>query len=80
MRMTTATHNDIARLFPGIQDHAVVEILATKATVAQLEAASLLLGDQDEGLIEEKRREGGQLARVLEILTSAQLQSREERD
>ena len=78
--MTTATHDDIARLFPGIQDHAVIEILATKATLAQLEAASLLLGDQDEGLIEEKRKEGSQLSRVLEILASAQLEPREDRD
>lgn len=77
--MTQAKHDDIARLFPGIEDHAVVEILAMKATVAQLEAASLLLGDQDEGLIEEKRKEGSQLSRVLDILASAQLQSREDR-
>ena len=76
--MISATHDDVERLFPGIQDHAVVEILAIKPTVAQLEAASLLLSDQDDGLIAEKRKEGGQLSRLLAILSSAQLSSQEE--
>jgi len=50
--MTTATHSEIVQLFPGIQDHSVLEILATKATVEELEAAMLLLNDEDEGMIE----------------------------
>ena len=66
--MTVATHDDIVRLFPGIQDHTVVEILALKTTVDELEAASLLLVNQDEGLIEVKQKAGDRLARVLGIL------------
>ena len=71
--MITATHNDIVRLFPGIQDHAVVEILATEASISELEAASSLLGNQDNGLIEAKRQAGGQLPRVLDILARAEI-------
>jgi len=78
--MITATHDDIVRLFPGIQDHTVVEVLATEATVSELEAASLLLGNQDNGLFEAKREAGGQLSRVLEILTKAELMPADESD
>lgn len=76
--MTIATHDDIVRLFPGIQDHTVVEILAAKPTVDQLEAASMLLSDQDEGLIEAKREAGDQLSRVLDILANAEIVPRED--
>jgi hypothetical protein len=71
--MITASRADIVRLFPGIQDHAVVDVLATKATVSELEAASLLLGNQNNGLIEAKREAGGQLSRVLDILARAEI-------
>lgn len=78
--MTLATHDDVIRLLPGLQDHTVVEILATKPTVDQLEAASLLLADQDEGLIEAKRRAGAQLSRLLAILAGEQIIPDEDRD
>jgi hypothetical protein len=78
--MITATHDDILRLFPGIQDHTVVEILATKATLGDLEAASLLLANQDNGLIDAKRGASGQLSRVLDILANAEITSVEDRD
>lgn len=71
--MSIATHDDVVRLFPGIQDHTVVEVMATKATVSDLEAASLLLGNQDDGLIEAKREAGAQLSRVLDILANAEI-------
>lgn len=78
--MIIATHDDIVRLFPGIQDHTVVEILATKATTRELEAASLLLANQDEGLIDTNRETGGQPSRVLDILANAEIMPRENRD
>ncbi|MDH3637856.1 MAG: hypothetical protein OES09_05265 [Gammaproteobacteria bacterium] len=78
--MSIGTRDDIVRLFPGIQDHTIVEILATKCTVDQLEAASLLLADQDEGLIDAKREAADQLARVLDILAQAEIMPREDRD
>ena len=78
--MTTATNEDIVRVFPGMQDHTVLEILATKATVDELEAALLLLTNDDEGLIEIKQRESGQLNRLLEILNQSEIRSRTDRD
>ena len=78
--MITVTHDEIARLFPGIQDHTVLEILDTRATVGELEAASLLLQDADEGLVEIKRQEGDQINRLLDILASSEIRPQEESD
>jgi hypothetical protein len=78
--MDTATHDEIVRLFPGIQDHTVVEVLATGATLSVLEAASLLLGNQDNGLIEAKQEAGSQLSRVLDILARAEVMPADESD
>ncbi len=78
--MTTATHSEIVQLFPGIQDHSVLEILATKATVEELEAAMLLLNDEDEGMIELKKREGDQLNRLLDVLSNTEIMRQEDRD
>jgi hypothetical protein len=71
--MAGATHDDIARLFPGIQDHTVLEILATEATVDDLEAASLLLQDNDEGLIDIKEQKGSLLNQLLQILAKSEI-------
>ena len=78
--MTTVTHDDIVRLFPGIQDHTALEILDTKATVGELEAASLLLQNADEGLIDIKQQEGDQINRLLDILGSSEIRPGEEGD
>jgi hypothetical protein len=48
--MSSVNASDVTRLFPGIEDHTVVEVLASKPTLADLEAASQLLADQDEGM------------------------------
>jgi len=69
--MSTATHDDILRVFPGIQDHAVLEILAMKATLPELEAAMMLLTSDDEQLIAIGQREGGQIHRLLNILNQS---------
>lgn len=69
--MDTATHQDIVRLFPGIQDHTVVEILDAKPTLGDIEAASSLLQDADEGLIGVKQRHGDRINRVLDILAAS---------
>lgn len=66
--MNAATHQDIVRLFPGIQDHTVVEILDANATLGDIEAALALLQDADEGLIGVKQRHGDRINRVLNIL------------
>lgn len=78
--MTTVTHDEIVRLFPGIQDHTALEILDMKATVGELEAASLLLQNADEGLVDIKQREGDQINRLLNILGSSEIRPREEGD
>jgi hypothetical protein len=78
--MDTATHQDIVRLFPGIQDHTVVEILDTKATLGDIEAAVALLQDADEGLIGVKQRHGDRINRVLDILAASDLRPAEVND
>ena len=78
--MATATHDDIARLFPGIQDHTAVEILATEATVDDLEAALLLLQGNDEGLIDIKQQKGRLLNRLLEIVANSEISLRDDFD
>jgi hypothetical protein len=69
--MNAAKHQDITRLFPGIQDHTVVEILDTRATLGEIEAALALLLDADEGLIGVKQRHGDRINRVLDILAAS---------
>lgn len=78
--MANATHDDIVRLFPGMQDHTVLEILAMHATVNELDAASLLLQDADEGLIGVKQRHGDRLSRLLAILAKSEIRTRDDRD
>jgi hypothetical protein len=73
--MDTATRQDIVRLFPGIQDHTVIEILDTRATLGDIEAAVALLQDADEGLIGAKQRHGDRINRVLDILAASDLRS-----
>lgn len=78
--MNTATHNDIVRLFPGIQDHTVVDVLAAEATVGELEATLRMLEDNDENLIEVKQEKGDRLNRLLGILANAQITPQDEID
>lgn len=69
--MNAATHKDVVRLFPGIQDHTVVEILDAHPTLGDVEAALALLQDADEGLIGAQRRHGDRINRVLDILAAS---------
>ena len=78
--MVTATHDDIARLFPGMQDHAITDVLAMGATVNELEAAMLLLQGNDEELIEIKNQKGSRLNILLDILSNSEIQLRDELD
>jgi len=78
--MTIATHKDILSVFPGIQDHAAVEILDMKATVDELEAALAVITSDDKGLVEVKQREGGQIHRLLNILNQAGVAPVQDRD
>ena len=78
--MTVATHADICRLFPGLQDHAVVDLLATRPSIAELEAVSQMLQDDDESLIEIKQQKSDRLNRLMAILSLAQLQAADNHD
>jgi hypothetical protein len=69
--MDAATRQDITRVFPGVQDHTVVEILDVHATLGDIEAAAALLQDADEGLIGVKQRHGDRINRVLDILAAS---------
>jgi arsenate reductase-like glutaredoxin family protein len=78
--MTVATHADVCRLFPGIQDHAVVDLLATQPSIAELEAVSQMLQDDDESLIEVKQQKGDRLNRLFAILSRSQLRAADNHD
>ena len=78
--MRLATHKDIVEVFPGIQDHAVVEIMDMKATIEDLEAALAVTASDDKDLIEIKQREGGQIHRLLRILDQAGIAAVQDRD
>jgi len=78
--MTIATHDDVIRVFPGIQDHAILEILAMKATVNELEAALVLLTSDDKELVDIQRREGDQIHRLMNILNRSQIGPQDDRD
>lgn len=76
--MTSATHSDIVRLFPGIQDHTALEIIAMEATVVELEAVLQLLQDSDAGLIETMHEKGGRLNLLRGILENSELRLRDD--
>jgi len=71
VRMTTASRNDILRIFPDLPDHAVSKIEDMQATVAELDAALLMLSADEEELIERKQREGNRLNHLMAILNQA---------
>ena len=73
--MNTATQKDILRLFPGLPDHAVAKIEDMKASVAELDAAMLLMSSDDADLIEQKQREGDRFNHLLAILNAAGVES-----
>ena len=75
-----ATSHDVLRLFPGAGDHAVSEILSSGASLSDLEAALILLQDDDGGLVEIKRRHGDRLNRLVQILEEAGIQVPNDRD
>jgi hypothetical protein len=69
--MNPATQKDVVRLFPGIQDHTVVEILDAHPTLGDVEAVLALMQDADEGLLGVKQRHGDRINRVLDILAAS---------
>ena len=76
--MERVTRQDIVRLFPGIQDHTVLEILATKVPIEDVEAAALLLASADEGSVTIRQREGDRINRLLDILRASEIRPLEE--
>ena len=78
--MAAVTHSEIERMFPGIQNHTVLEILALKLSIAELEAACLLLQDADEGLVDIKQRSGDRINRLLDILTKSEVRPLDDPD
>lgn len=71
--MATLTREDVLRLCPGIQAHDVLEVMNTRASVAELEAALLLLQDADEGLAEVQREHGDRINRLLAVLRRSEI-------
>lgn len=73
--MTIATHDEVCRLFPGLDDHAVVDLLAARPSTAELEAVMQMLQDNDEALIDVRQQKGDRLNRLFAILARSQLQA-----
>ncbi|MDJ0940373.1 MAG: hypothetical protein QNJ00_11480 [Woeseiaceae bacterium] len=67
--MTTATRKDILDVFPGLQDHALVEILEMNVTIEDLEATLAVMTSDDEDLIDVKQRESARIHGLLRILS-----------
>ena len=78
--MTAAKRNEVLRLLPDIQDHAVIEILAMGATTGEIEAALAELTSGDESLIEIERREGDRIHRLIGILRQSQIEAEDDRE
>ena len=78
--METVKRDDVVRLFPGIQDHTILAILATRPPLEDLEAAALLLQSADEGSIGIRQREGDRINRLLAILGNSELRPLDETD
>jgi len=78
--MTVAIHNDVVRLIPEIQDHAIVEILAMSATVSEIEAALAELSSEDEPLVAVEQRVGDRIHRLLNILSASQIDTDQDRE
>ena len=78
--MTIATRAEVCRLFPGLQDHTVVNLPATRPSIAELEAVAQMLQDDDESLIEIKQQKSDRLNRLMAILSLAQLQAADNHD
>ncbi len=78
--MTAATRQDVLRLFPGLQDHATLEILEDETTVDELETLFAMLAGDDENLYTTHRTEGDRMQRLLRVLRQSGIQPREDRD
>ncbi len=68
--MTTSTvgRADVVRMFGDIEDHKIVEILATGASASELEEAAAYLVREDDVMGELRRPLTGRAARVYEIV------------
>ena len=78
--MATATHKDVVRLIPEIQDHAIVEILGMDATIAEIEAALAAMTSDEQDLAEIEHREGDRIHRLLHILSQSLIEPADDRD
>lgn len=64
-----ATRQDITRLFRGVDEHTILELLRIEPSVSDLEAALLVMQGDDEslyGMAESRRQAAAQLASTLE--------------
>jgi len=71
--MTSATAKDIARLLPNANDHAIHEIVKSGATIAELDAAVLLLQGDDESTRNIRNEFGDRLTSLVNILMDADI-------
>ena len=78
--MTAATRQDVLRMFPGLQDHATLEILAAEPSVGELETLFAILAGDDEGLSTTHRAESDRIRRLQSILRQSGIQPQQDRD
>ena len=78
--MATATHDEIKSRVPGLQDHAVVELMDARATVDEIDASLAMLESDDKDLIDAREHEGARINRILGILRAAGVEIRGDKD
>jgi hypothetical protein len=71
MKEARASSEDVVRIFGDLEDETVVEILATGATIAEVEAAALWLAQESDVMGEARRPLDGRAAQVYNIVNSA---------
>lgn len=69
MNAKPITHDDVVRLFGGLEDHTVAEILATGASYEELEEAAAWLAQEDDVMGEMERPLTGAAGRVYELVS-----------
>lgn len=70
MNEAKATSEDVVRIFGDIEDEKVVEVLATGATVVELEQAAVWLAQESDVMGAERRALSGNVAQVYAILAT----------
>jgi hypothetical protein len=68
--MATVSRNDMTRLFGDVEDAKLIDILALKPTLAEVEEAALWVAGDGDVLAKSGRPLAGVVANIVDILTA----------